>query len=1184
MQKVKDIIKERVLVLDGPMGTMVQGYGLKETDFRGSQFKDHPMDLMGNNDILSITRPDIISEIHESYLQAGADLIETNTFNANSISQADYQMEHMVYDLNLQSAKIAKEISDRFTKSNPNKPRFVCGAIGPTNQTASMSPDVSDPGHRNVDFDQLVDAYKEQAKGLFDGGVDILMIETVFDTLNCKAALFAIQSLFKEIGKKIPVIVSGTITDASGRLLSGQTVEAFWHSIFHMDLLAVGLNCALGAEEMRPYLASLSKVSDTYTIAYPNAGLPNEFGGYDESADQMATQLSEFIDSGLVNIIGGCCGATPDHIKAFSSIVEGKKPRSVSSVESFTKLSGLEPLVIRPESNFINVGERTNVTGSLRFKRLIKEDKFDEALSVARDQVENGAQIIDINLDEGLIDSENAMVRYLRLISSEPDISKVPIMIDSSKWSVIESGLKNIQGKGIVNSISLKEGEDEFIRQAKLVKQYGAAVIVMAFDENGQADTFERKVEICQRAFHILTNKVMMRDEDIIFDPNIFAVATGIEEHNQYGKAYIDAAKKIRELMPKVHVSGGVSNLSFSFRGNDTVREAMHSCFLYHATSNGMDMGIVNPGQLTVYDDIDIELRDAIEDVLFDRSENATDNLVALAEKYRGTKKEKKSNDEWRNLPIKERLSYSLIEGLDKFIEEDTEVARSELDSPIEVIEGPLMDGMNRVGDLFGEGKMFLPQVVKSARVMKKAVAYLIPFIEDEKRGKGVGKTSNGTILLATVKGDVHDIGKNIVGVVLGCNGYSIVDMGVMVPADKILSKAKEVKADIIGLSGLITPSLEEMVHVASEMKRLNFDVPLLIGGATTSVKHTAVKIEEKYPHCVFHVQDASRCVGFVAKLLKPSEKIELIEDTKNKYSSIKESFYENQKNINLLSIEDARLRKPALEYDPFTPKKLGSFKIEKIPLSALSNYIDWSPLFHAWELSGVYPKIFDHPTKGAEAKKVFDDAQHLLQSIIKDEKLEAKAVYGFFKAQSHSEEVKLFEDQTSFYFPRQLMDKGSQPNFSLADYISPTGDDHIGLFAVTAGHGIENIIKEYQAKNDDYSEIMAKVLADRLAEATAEWLHKKVRTEYWGYSKDEDLDLNAMLYEKYCGIRPAPGYPACPDHKEKDKIWKLLNVEEQIGISLTESRAMFPAASVCGWYFSHPKARYFSVLKNEVL
>ena len=1184
MEKIKDILKERVLVLDGPMGTMVQGYGLNETDFRGSQFKDHSMDLMGNNDILSITRPDIITEIHESYLEAGADLIETNTFNANSISQADYEMEHMVYDLNLHSAKIAKAISDRFTDSQPSKPRFVCGAIGPTNQTASMSPDVSDPGHRNVDFDQLVDAYKEQAKGLMDGGVDILMVETVFDTLNCKAALFAIQTLFSEIGREIPVIVSGTITDASGRLLSGQTIDAFWHSIFHIDLLAVGLNCALGAEEMRPYLASLSKIADTNIIAYPNAGLPNEFGGYDESADQMAAQLSEFTDSGLVNIIGGCCGATPEHIKAFAKNVEGKKPRPIAHVESLTKLSGLEPLVIRPESNFINVGERTNVTGSLRFKRLIKEDKFDEALSVARDQVENGAQIIDINLDEGLIDSENAMIRYLRLISSEPDISKVPIMIDSSKWSVIESGLKNIQGKGIVNSISLKEGENEFIRQARLVKKYGAAVIVMAFDEDGQADTFERKVEICQRAFHILTEIVFMREEDIIFDPNIFAVATGIEEHNQYGKAYIDAAKRIRELMPKVHVSGGVSNLSFSFRGNDIVREAMHSCFLYHAISNGMDMGIVNPGQLTVYDDIDIELRNAIEDVLFDRSETATDDLVALAERYRGTKKEKKSNDEWRSLPIKERISFSLVEGLDEFIEEDTEVARLEFDSPIEVIEGPLMDGMNRVGDLFGEGKMFLPQVVKSARVMKKAVAYLIPFIEEEKQIKGVENMSNGTILLATVKGDVHDIGKNIVGVVLGCNGYSIVDMGVMVPADKILSKAKEVNADIIGLSGLITPSLEEMVHVASEMKRLEFDVPLLIGGATTSVKHTAVKIEEKYPQGVFHVQDASRCVGFVAKLLKPNDKIELMQDINKKYMSIKETFYENQKNIKLLSIEDARSRKPLLEYDPVTPKESGNFKIEKISLSTLSDFIDWSPLFHAWELSGVYPRIFEHPTRGVEAKKVFDDAQILLRSIIKDERLEAKAVYGFFKAKSNDEKVELIDEEISFYFPRQLIDKGSQPNFSLADYVSPNGDDHIGLFAVTAGHGIEDIIEEYQSKNDDYNEIMVKVLADRLAEAAAEWLHKRVRIEHWGYSKNEELDLSAMLNEKYCGIRPAPGYPACPDHKEKDKIWELLKVEQQIGIGLTESRAMFPAASVCGWYFSHPKARYFSVLKNEIL
>ena len=951
---------------------------------------------------------------------------------------------------------------------------------------------------------------------------------------------------FKELGKEIPVIVSGTITDASGRLLSGQTIEAFWYSISHMDLLAVGLNCALGAKEMRPYLASLSKISDTNIIAYPNAGLPNEFGGYDESADQMATYLSEFIDSGLVNIIGGCCGATPDHIKAFANNVEGKTPRSIASVEALTKLSGLEPLIIRPESNFINVGERTNVTGSLKFKRLIKEDKFDEALSVARDQVENGAQIIDINLDEGLIDSEKAMVRYLRLISSEPDISKVPIMIDSSKWSVIESGLKNIQGKGIVNSISLKEGEDEFIRQAQLVKQYGAAVIVMAFDENGQADTFDRKVEICQRAFRILTDKVMMREEDIIFDPNIFAVATGIEEHNQYGKAYIDAAKKIRELMPKVHVSGGVSNLSFSFRGNDSVREAMHSCFLYHAIANGMDMGIVNPGQLTVYDDVEIQLRDAIEDVLFDRSEDATDNLVALAEKFRGARKEKKRNDDWRNLPIKERLSYSLVEGLDEFIDEDTEVARLELNSPIEVIEGPLMEGMNHVGDLFGDGKMFLPQVVKSARVMKKAVAYLIPFIEKEKQDKGVVTTSNGTILLATVKGDVHDIGKNIVGVVLGCNGYSIVDMGVMVPADKILKMAKEVKADIIGLSGLITPSLEEMVHVAAEMKRLNFDIPLLIGGATTSVKHTAVKIEEKYPQSVFHVTDASRCVGFVSKLLKPNEKIKLLNETNSKYSSIKESFYENQKKINLLTIDDARLRRPLVKFNPVAPEKLGLFTLNKISLETLSDYIDWSPLFHAWELSGVYPKIFKHPSKGEEAKRVFNDAQNLLKSIIKNDRLDAKAVYGFFRAQSRDEDIELFEEGLSFYFPRQLMDKGSQPNFSLADYISPSGDDYIGLFAVTAGHGIQNIIQEYQSKNDDYNEIMVKVLADRLAEATAEWLHMKVRTKYWGYSKKEELNLNDMLYEKYIGIRPAPGYPACPDHKEKDKIWKLLQVEKK--------------------------------------
>ena len=1181
MYEIRDILKNRVLVLDGAMGTMVQGYGLKEVDFRGSNFKDHPIDLMGNNDILSITRPDIVKEIHHAYLDAGADLIETNTFNANSISQSDYKMEHLAYDLNLHSAQIARDVCDDFTKAQPDKPRFVCGAIGPTNQTASMSPDVSNPGHRNVDFDQLMDAYKDQAKGLLDGGVDILLIETVFDTLNCKAALFAVQSLFEEIGDTRPVMVSGTITDASGRLLSGQTVEAFWHSIFHVDLLAVGLNCALGAEEMRPYLASLSKIADTNILVYPNAGLPNEFGGYDESPERMAMQLSEFTDSNLVNIIGGCCGTTPEHITAFSKSISGKEPRQIPSVEPLTKLSGLEPLVIRPESNFINVGERTNVTGSLRFKRLIKQDKFDEALSVARDQVENGAQIIDINMDEGLIDSENAMMRFLRLVSSEPDISRIPIMIDSSKWSVIETGLKNIQGKGVVNSISLKEGEGEFIRQARLVKQYGAAVIVMAFDENGQADTFQRKVEICERAFDLLTNKVNMREEDIIFDPNIFAVATGIDEHNEYGKAYIDAAKAIKELMPKVHVSGGVSNLSFSFRGNDRVREAMHSCFLYHAISSGMDMGIVNPGQLTVYDDIEFELKQAIENVIFNRTDNATDILVSLADKYQGAGKEKKSNDEWRELSINERLSHSLIEGLDQFIEEDTELARCKAQSPIEVIEGPLMDGMNKVGDLFGEGKMFLPQVVKSARVMKKAVAHLIPFIEEEKQDKGLSDISNGSILLATVKGDVHDIGKNIVGVVLGCNGYSIIDMGVMVPADKILSKAKEVNADIIGLSGLITPSLDEMVHVASEMKRLDFDVPLLIGGATTSVKHTAVKIEEKYPQNVFHVQDASRCVGVVAKLLKPSEKIELINETNKRYRSIKETFYENQKNISLLSIDEARKRKPLLKYDPVKPKELGSFEIESISLEMLSNYIDWSPFFHAWEFKGIYPEILQDPIKGIEAKKVFNDAKALMQQIIDSEELESKAVYGLYKARSKGEEVELMDEGMSFYFPRQLIDKGNQPNFCLADYISPDGDDHIGLFAVTAGHGISEIIKRYQENNDDYNDIMTKVLADRFAEAATEWLHEKIRKIYWGYSK-ENLDINGMLNENYNGIRPAPGYPACPDHTEKDKIWKLLEVKKRVGISLTESRAMLPTASVCGWYFSHPKAQYFSVLKNE--
>ena len=1184
MEKIKDILKNRLLVLDGAMGTMVQSYGLKESDFRGEEFKEHTSDLIGNNDILSLTRPDIVNDIHVAYLDAGADLIETNTFNSTSISQADYGLEDIVYRLNLSSAKIAVKAANRFTKIDPTKPRFVCGAIGPTNKTASMSPDVSSPEYRNVNFDELVVAYKEQARGLIDGGVDILLVETVFDTLNCKAALFAIQSLFDERSENIPIMVSGTITDASGRVLSGQTVEAFWYSICHVDLLAVGLNCALGAEQIRPYVDSLNQIADTSILVYPNAGLPNEFGGYDETPDEMSSYLSEFADAGLVNIVGGCCGTSPDHIKEFVNVVDKKEPRKIPKIEPFTRLSGLEPLVIRPESNFINIGERTNVTGSLRFKRLIKEDQFDEALSVALQQVDNGAQIIDINMDEGLLESKDAMVRYLRLIASEPNISKVPIMIDSSKWDVIEAGLKNIQGKGIVNSISLKEGKDEFMRQAKLIKQYGAAVVVMAFDEDGQADTFERKVEICSRAYKILTKEARFKEEDIIFDPNIFAIATGIDEHNQYGKAFLDASKEIKRLMPLVHVSGGVSNLSFSFRGNDMVREAMHSSFLYHAIQNGMDMGIVNAGQLTVYDDIEPTLRDSIEDVLFNKTKDGTDKLVKIAEDYRGVKKEQKEDSKWRQLPIGKRLAYSLVEGIDKYIEDDSEEARGSLKRPIDVIEGPLMDGMNKVGDLFGAGKMFLPQVVKSARVMKKAVAYLIPFIEKERQEKGLEKLSNGTIVLATVKGDVHDIGKNIVGVVLSCNGYSIVDLGVMVHSDKILSKAKEVNADIIGLSGLITPSLDEMVHVASEMKRLNFQIPLLIGGATTSKKHTAVKIEEKYSSNVFHVTDASRCVGVASKLLNKENKKDFVSASIKEYDSIRDAFYNNKKDIPLLSLDQARKRRPRLDYNPFKPLNMGIHCIDSISLDMLKGYIDWSPFFHAWEFKGVYPSILDDPVKGIEAKKVFEDAMVQLNSIISSKSLTAKAVYGFFSAKSDKEQVHILNKDLSFNFPRQLIDKGNFPNYSLSDYISPDGNDFLGMFSVTAGHGLEDIVDQFEKDNDDYNSIMVKVLADRFAEATAEWLHEKVRKEYWGYSASENLILDEVLKENYKGIRPAPGYPSCPDHKEKDKMWKLLDVHSNIGVQLTESRAMFPAASVCGWYFAHPDAKYFSVLKNEKL
>ena len=1182
MIKIEEILKNRILVMDGAMGTMIQSYNLEEKDFRGDRFINHPCDLKGNNDILSIVRPDIIREIHTAYLEAGADIVETNTFNSTSISQADYQMEGIVYEINKTSAEIACSITNFFTSQNPDKPRFVCGAIGPTNKTASMSPDVSSPGFRNVDFDELKETYIEQVNGLIDGGVNLLLIETVFDTLNCKAALFAVETVLEEKKISIPLMVSGTITDASGRLLSGQTVEAFWHSIRHVDLLAVGLNCALGAEQIRPYVDEFSKIADTNVLVYPNAGLPNEFGGYDEDPHDMAIFLDEFASSGLVNIIGGCCGTGPEHIQEFNKSVKNKTPRDIPIGLPLTKLSGLESVIIRPDSNFINIGERTNVTGSSKFRKLIKEDLYDEALSVALDQVQNGAQIIDVNMDEGLIDGEKAMVKFLRLIAAEPDISRVPIMIDSSKWTVIEAGLKNIQGKGIVNSISLKEGEDQFIKQGNLVRKYGAAVIVMAFDEQGQADTFERKVQICERAYKILTEIVGLSAEDIIFDPNIFAVATGIEEHNEYGKAFLDAARVIKEKMPHTHISGGISNLSFSFRGNNGIREAMHSCFLFHALKNGMDMGIVNPGQLTFYDDIDIELKNTIEDVLFNRDPKATDNLVKLAENFKGTKRDKKVDDEWRSLPITERLSYALVEGIDQYIVEDTEIARSTLDMPIDVIEGPLMDGMNKVGDLFGAGKMFLPQVVKSARVMKKSVAYLIPFIEDEKQEKGLRDVSNGTIVMATVKGDVHDIGKNIVGVVLGCNGYNIIDLGVMVSADKIINSVIESKADILGLSGLITPSLDEMVYVASEMKRRGVKVPLLIGGATTSKKHTAVKIEEKYPLNVFHVIDASRCVGVVAKLLKPSQKKLFVEDTKKEYRSIRNVFFENQKNLNFLSLEEARLNKPQLDDNPFLPTKFGVHCFDPIPLESLIEYIDWAPFFHAWEFRGSYPKILEDKIKGPEARKLFKDAQAMLEMIVKEKLLVAKGVYGLFPANSNYEDIIIKSKNISFKFPRQLLDKGKNPNYCLADYVSADKDDCLGVFAVTAGHGTQVLVDKYEKDHDDYNSIMVKVLADRLAEATAEWMHEFVRKEGWGYAKDEDSKLGDLLKEKYRGIRPAPGYPACPEHKEKDKIWELLDVEKLIGISLTESRAMLPTASVSGWYFSHPDSHYFSVLKNE--
>ncbi|MCP4931390.1 MAG: methionine synthase, partial [Candidatus Marinimicrobia bacterium] len=1015
---MKRILNNNILVFDGAMGTMVQSYKLTEADFCGNRFINHSCDLKGNNDLLCLSRPDIVGEIHKAYYDVGADIVETNTFNANAISQADYGIEDLAYQINFEAAKIAKSIA----KTYLDKPRYVAGALGPTNRTASMSPDVNDPGFRNVSFDELKIAYYDQAKGLLDGGVDLFLIETVFDTLNCKAALFAVQTLLEERGIEIPIMVSGTITDASGRTLSGQTVEAFWHSIRHANLTAVGLNCALGAEQIRPWLDELSTIADIPVFVYPNAGLPNEFGEYDESPEAMAAIIKEFAESGLVNLVGGCCGTTPPHIKAISKAVAGLTPRKIPDIDPLTKLSGLEPVTIRPESNFVNIGERTNVTGSAKFRRLIKEDNYEEALSVARQQIENGAQIIDVNMDEGLLDSEEAMVTFLRLIAAEPDIAKVPVMVDSSKWTVLEEGLKNLQGKGIVNSISMKEGEAEFIRQAKIIKKYGAAVIVMAFDEKGQAESYDRKVEICSQAYKILTEEVGFPPEDIIFDPNIFAVATGIEEHNGYGLDFIKAVKTIKETLPSVHISGGISNLSFSFRGNNGVREAMHSSFLYHAVQAGMDMGIVNAGQLTLYDDIPPDLKERVEDVLFNRGKDATDRLVKIADEYQGVKKVAKKDLSWREKTVEERLSHALVDGITDFVVEDTEEARQKYERPIHVIEGPLMDGMNVVGDLFGAGKMFLPQVVKSARVMKKAVAHLLPFIETEKDELGLTGKSNGRIIMATVKGDVHDIGKNIVGVVLGCNGYDIIDLGVMVPSDKILSTAKEKGADIIGLSGLITPSLDEMVHVASEMERLKLDIPLMIGGATTSQKHTAVKIEENYSGPTIHVIDASRAVGVVSKLLNVDEKDSFISDTKANFLKIREARAKGSK-LKRLDIATARSRKLQIDWDQYqvpTPKFQGVKVFEDYPLDELVDYIDWSPFFHAWELKGVYPKMLTDGKYGDEAQKRFDDGQTLLNRIISEKLVATKGVIGIHPA--HAENESVITDEVTFNFPRQTV------------------------------------------------------------------------------------------------------------------------------------------------------------------
>ena len=1187
------LLSERILLLDGSMGVFIQRYKLSEEQFRGNRFKDHPVDLKGNNDILVLTQPEIIKGIHRSYLEAGADIIETNTFNGTAISQADYKTENLVYEINFEAAKIAKEAANEFSKKNTNSPRFVAGALGPTNKTLSLSPDVNDPGFRSITFDQMAASFKEQARGLIDGGADVLLVETMIDTLNAKAALYGIMELCEETGSKIPIMISGSIIDLSGRTLSGQNTEAFWNSISHTkNLLSVGLNCSLGPKQMRPFISELSRIANVFISLYPNAGLPNEFGGYDESPEAMSKVLEEYASEGFLNIVGGCCGTTPEHIKAFAEIAKKYPPRKIPDVKKYLRLSGLEPLTLRPDTNFINIGERTNVTGSRKFARLIKENKYEEALSVAKEQVENGAQILDINMDEGLINSEEAMTKYLKLLAVEPDIARVPIMLDSSKWSVIEAGLKCLQGKGIVNSISMKEGEKIFKEHALKILRYGAAVIVMAFDEQGQADTLERKNSICERAYKILTEEVGFPPQDIILDPNIFAVATGIEGHNQYALNYIEAVRWIKKNLPHAKVSGGVSNISFSFRGNELVREAMHSAFLYHAIEAGMDMGIVNAGQLAVYEEIPKDLLERVEDVLLNRRPDATERLVEFANTLSQEVKSEKQEDEWRKGSVEDRLKHALVKGIVDYIDQDIEEARQKYSKPLDVIEGPLMTAMNVVGDLFGSGKMFLPQVVKSARVMKKAVAYLIPFIEIEKEQSGDTK-AKGKILLATVKGDVHDIGKNIVGVVLGCNNYDIIDLGVMVSSDKILSTAIEKNVDVIGLSGLITPSLDEMVHIAKEMERMKIDLPLLIGGATTSRLHTAVRISPVFNGTTVHVLDASKSVGVVSNLLNKETREIYSKRIQEEYNKLRSEHAKKQSEKDFLTIEQARKNKLNIDWSNYRikkPNKLGVTILQNFPLEEIRKYIDWTPFFMTWELKGKYPEIFNNTDYGKEAKQILNDANKLLDRIISENLLSANGVFGLFPANSLEDDIEIYSDESRkgilailHSIRQQSIKSAGIPNIALADFIAPKESvlkDYIGMFAVTTGIGIEKLIAQFEKEHDDYNSIMTKAIADRLAEAFTELLHEKVRKDFWGYAANENLSNKDLIAEKYLGIRPAPGYPAQPDHTEKLKIWKLLNVEKNTSIILTESLAMYPAASVCGLYFAHPESKYFTVGK----